>query len=363
MIHVCDVLEGLGRLPDESVQCCVTSPPYYGLRSYLPADHPLKRMEIGQERSYVHYLSRLAAVSKELRRVLRDDGLLWLNVGDAYATKGYKAHPSKCDPKKGPKGWDSNRRGMDAMDTCTPSGLEEKNLLMIPARVALAFQEAGWILRSRIVWYKPNPMPDSAKDRPTCAFEEIFLFSKQGRYYSNFEAIRRMPSEALLKQIAKGYEGQARKDFGAAGVQDASRTKKRVIENARKKIDKQRGHSRRHQGFNERWDHLTREEQMAIGGNIHNVWVIPTKGFKGAHFATFPPEIPRRCILASTRPGDVVLDPFVGSGTTAMVADRLGRKFVGIELDPRSVKMAHERIASDEAREMCQQELLEQGAA
>ena len=205
MPSVYQILEGdaLARLRDQptaSVQCCVTSPPYFGLRSYLPKDHPLKALEMGQEKTYQDYLMSQVSVFQEVRRVLKDDGLLWLNVGDAYATKGYTAHQFKGDSKKAPKAWDNEQRGQDAMNTCGPSYLKEKNLLMNPARLALALQEDGWILRSEIVWYKPNPMPDSAKDRPTCAHEKIFLFSKKGRYYSDFGAIRRKPSEAMLRQ-------------------------------------------------------------------------------------------------------------------------------------------------------------------
>ena len=181
-------------------------------------------------------------------------------------------------------------------------------------------------------------MPESVTDRPTRSHEYLFLLTKRERYYYNHEAIKEPPSPDLLKQIA-----EATKDFEAGMAQDASATKTRIINGYRKRVEKQRGHSRRHDGFNDRWDNLTKDEQMACGSNKRDVWTVAPANYLEAHFATFPTDLIKPCILAGTRPGDVVLDPFGGSGTTGMVALELGRKGVLIELNQDYVKLAQSR--------------------
>lgn len=247
----------LPKLPDKSIQCCVTSPPYWSLRDYdIPG-------QIGLEPTIDQFINRLVEVFSEVKRVLTDDGVLWLNIGDAYTSgdRGYRA-PDKKNPV----------RAM-AYRPDTPEGLKPKDLIGIPWKLAFALQRDGWYLRSDIIWHKPNCMPESVKDRPTRSHEYVFLFSKSERYYYNNDAIR--------------------------------------------------------------------EEN---GRNKRTVWSIPTQPFKGAHFATFPTTLIEPCILAGSHPSDFVLDPFFGSGTVGVICDKLGRRYVGIELQPEYIKIAIERL-------------------
>jgi DNA modification methylase len=335
-IHQGDVLDVLFPWPNAFVQTIVTSPPYWGLRDYGMAD------QIGMEASPAQYIERMVSVFRELRRVLRDDGTVWLNLGDSYAVSG----------KGGGGSFDAERRGWQQikgkrLDRGTgrwgggarpAEGLKAKDLVGIPWRVALALQADGWYLRSDIIWSKPNPMPESVMDRPTKAHEYIFLLSKSERYYYDAAAIRepmKLSSINRLSQDVDAQNGSAR----ANGGEKSNGHMKAVARG-----DKQRGHSRRHAGFNDRWDSMTREEQMALGANRRSVWSIPTKGFPEAHFATFPEDIPTLCIKAGSRIGDVVLDPFMGAGTTAVVAKRLSRPWLGIELNPAYIEIAQRRI-------------------
>jgi DNA modification methylase len=331
-ILVGDCREILPTLPDESVQCCVTSPPYWNLRSYLPRGHPDKSLEIGQESTPQEYVETMRQVFEDVRRILKPDGTLWLNISDTYAAnRGYQV----ADTKHVDVGNDMRSR--------VPIGLKPKDLVGIPWRVAFALQDDGWYLRSDIIWHKPNPMPESVTDRPTRSHEYIFLLSKSPRYYYDHEAIKDPPSPDLLKQIKDGYNGQAIKDYLGASVQDASATKLRIIQGYRKRIDKQRGHSRRHAGFNDKWDALTPEEQAMCGRNKRDVWTVAPANYRQAHFATFPPNLIRPCILAGTRPGDTVLDPFGGSGTTGEVAHLSGRKSILCELNEAYIPMIERR--------------------
>jgi site-specific DNA-methyltransferase (cytosine-N4-specific) len=256
-----DALVVLQRLPSESVQCVVTSPPYWGLRDYNNPD------QIGLELTLPQFINRLTTTFREMRRVLRDDGVFWLNIGDGYTSgnRGWRA-PDKKNPA----------RAMDVRPD-TPDGLKPKDLLGIPWRLAFALQDDGWYLRADVIWNKPNAMPESVKDRPTRAHEYVFMFSKAERYY---------------------YDRNA------------------VLE--------------------------------PNGRNRRSVWDIHTQGFNGAHFATFPPRLVEPCILASTRPGDIVLDPFFGSGTVGAVAQQLNRRYAGIELNPDYVALAARRLAAEE---------------
>lgn len=333
-IHGGDARAVLALLPAGSVQCCVTSPPYYGLRDYGVDG------QIGLEPTPDEYVAEMVAVFREVRRVLRDDGTLWLNIGDGY-TSGNRGR--RAPDKKNPA------RAMSVRPD-TPEELKPKDLQGIPWRLAFALRADGWYLRSDIIWHKPNPMPESVRDRPTSAHEHVFLLSKRDLYFYDADAIREAPSAALIEQVNAGYGGKDTKEYAAAGAQSASGTKSRIIENARAKIDKQRGHGRRHAGFNDRWDAMSRDEQMAIGSNARNVWTIAPKPFKGAHFATMPTTLAERCILAGTKPGDTVLDPFGGAGTTGLVADRLNRNAVLIELNPDYITLANQRIADDRAK-------------
>ena len=300
-----DCREVLRGLPAESVQCCVTSPPYFGLRDYGAAG------QIGLERTPDEYVARLVAVFRELRRVLRTDGTLWLNLGDCYATGAGKVGERPGGGRQGDR-W----KGMAPI---TPAnrlplpGIKTKDLIGIPWMVAFALRADGWYLRSEIIWDKPNAMPESVSDRPTKAHEHIFLLTRSEAYYYDADAIREPHLDKRESKAGdRAFRGQAsirpRGNFEADSA--------------------------------ERYYH-------PAGRNRRTVWKIPTRPFKGAHFATFPPKLVEPCILAGSRPGDMVLDPFAGAGTTGLVAHRLGRSFVGIDLNPDYAQMARDRIRAD----------------
>ncbi len=217
-------------------------------------------------------------------------------------------------------------------------GLSAKNLVGIPWRVAFALQADGWWLRSDIIWAKPNPMPESVTDRPTKSHEYLFLLTKASSYYYDDEAIREPLSAATLQDLltrkSPGEHNGLTKFGKGSGLGAGPRVRK---------TDKQRGHSRRHDGFNDRWDSMSKVEQQIGGANKRSVWTVATAPYPEAHFATYPPDLIKPCVLAGTRVGDTVLDPFAGSGTTGMVALELGRKAVLIELNPAYVKLIEQR--------------------
>jgi site-specific DNA-methyltransferase (adenine-specific) len=252
-----DAVSLLKKLPENLFRCCITSPPYWGLRDYGIDG------QIGAEDQPADYVRRLVEVFEGVRRVLTEDGTLWLNIGDSYTSgnRGYRA-PDRKNPV----------RAM-TYRAPTPEGLKPKDLIGIPWRLAMALQEAGWFLRSDIIWEKPNCMPESVKDRPTRSHEYLFLLTKSVKYYYN---------------------------------------------------------------------HLNVQEPN--GRNRRTVWSIPTEPFPGAHFATFPPKLVEPCVLAGSKPGDWVLDPFFGSGTVGVVCEEQRRNYVGIELNPEYVKIALQRI-------------------
>lgn len=332
-----DVREKIAELPEASVQTCVTSPPYFGLRDYGVDG------QIGLEPTPDAYVAAMVEVFRGVWRVLRDDGTVWLNLGDSYNNRA-KVRETSHQPALNDfvdDRWSERAARGGCRMSLTTGGLKEKDLIGIPWRVAFALQADGWYLRSDIVWSKPNPMPESVQDRPTKAHEYVFLLSKSASYYYDADAIREKYSASTLRQFEDGYDGQATKDYEGTGAQNPSDVKRRIIERAR---NKQRGHGRRHDGFNDRWDNLPKSEQTMFGANCRSVWQIATQPYHDAHFATFPEALPERCIKAGSRVGDTVLDPFTGSGTTGAVAIRLGRQFVGIELNPEYAKLARARI-------------------
>lgn len=304
-----DVRERLRDLPDASVQCCVTSPPYYGLRDYgVPG-------QIGLEPTLAEYIARMVAVFRDVRRVLRDDGTLWLNIGDSYCASATGSDsPGTIRLEGGRRTQSEGGRRPDKSRVWATA--KPKDLLMVPARLAIALQDDGWYLRSDIIWHKPNPMPESVTDRPTSAHEHIFLLTKQARYYYDADAIRE-------KGVTDHKPGRSIAETQHYGAGNGGNTGLTGLIN--------RYHS----------------DDPPTDRNCRNVWKIATKPFSDAHFATFPPELPRRCILAGSREGDTVLDPFLGSGTTLLVADRLGREGIGIELNPTYAAMARRRIEAD----------------
>ncbi|NDE97068.1 MAG: site-specific DNA-methyltransferase [Verrucomicrobia bacterium] len=329
-----DVRERLADLESGSVRCCVTSPPYWGLRDYGVSG------QLGLESTPEAYCSAMVAVFAEVRRVLADDGTLWLNLGDSYAGSpvgtfnggGFKDKSSKTGGRDL-----SGVATSGVMDKLKASGLKQKDLVGIPWMVAFALRADGWYLRSDIIWSKPNPMPESVTDRPTKAHEYIFLLSKSRTYYYDAAAIREPYAASTVTQFDKPYEGKATKDYAGVGVQNPSAIKKRIT-------DKQRGHGRKHAGFNDRWDGMERSAQLQNGANKRSVWNVATHPYPDAHFATFPEALITPCILAGSAHGDTVLDPFTGSGTTGAVAIRHQRNFVGTELNPAYVELARKRI-------------------
>lgn len=310
------------QFPDGCVDCCVTSPPYFGLRDYGMDG------QLGLEPTPDGYVDRMVDVFREVRRLLKPTGTLWLNIGDSYAAnRGYQVPDSKHIDV-------GNSQGAKV-----PDGYKAKDLLMIPAMLAIALRKDGWYLRSDIIWSKPNPMPESVTDRPSCAHEHVFLLSKSAKYYYDAAAIATPMKNSSLNRLAQDVDAQAGSERANGGAKSNGNMK------AVQKKDKQRGHSRKHAGFNDRWDSMTREEQQSYGANARNVWEIATKPFRGAHFATFPPELPRRCIVAGCPVKGWVFDPFMGSGTTGQVAEENGRHWFGCELNPEYIKIARNRTA------------------
>lgn len=293
-------------IPSDSIDAVITSPPYWGLRDYGHAG------QIGLEDTPEAYVARMVEVFREIKRALRDDGTLWLNLGDSYAGSygaqgrqgvgGIVASRSACVERQIAA---SVKREARRGSIPEGSGLKNKDLVGIPWRVAFALQADGWYLRQDIIWYKPNPMPESCRDRCTKAHEYIFLMSKSPRYYWNRE-------EMQVPAVATKSGNKARKDATGRGCPTSG-------------VD-----------GNVPWEGMT--------ANRRSVWTVTTKPFKGAHFATFPPDLVRPCIRAACPPEGLVLDPFAGAGTTLVVALEEGRHSIGFEINPEYVKLAAERI-------------------
>lgn len=343
-ILIGDCRDILKTLPDRSVNCVVTSPPYFGLRDYQVDG------QIGLEATPAEFVAEMVSVFREVRRVLRDDGNLWLNLGDSYAGSwGAQSRPNGNDIGSTitgrsmlsarqilahPKG----NSGKGSLKN-TP-GLKPKDLIGIPWRVAFALQNDGWYLRSEIIWAKPNGMPGSQDDRCTSSHEAIFMFSKSEKYWSDFDAIKTLPRESSIVRLAQDVQAQAGSHRANGGAKTNGAMK------AVGGTDKQRGHSRVHAGFNARWDAMEKSEQQAKPAMMRDVWFVSPGGYEGPHFAVMPEEIARRCILAGCPPAGTVLDPFLGAGTTALVADRLSRDAIGIELSESHAATADNRIRS-----------------
>ena len=296
-----DCKQVLATLPAGSVQCCITSPPYWGLRDYQTDG------QLGLEPTPEEYVANIVAVFREVRRVLRDDGTLWLNLGDSY-TSGNRADR---DPAlvSSSSGLTNRSNGLDRART--PVGLKPKDLVGIPWRVAFALQADGWYLRQDIIWHKPNPMPESVTDRCTKAHEYIFLLTKQLKYYYDNEAVKE----------AGNYEPATRDKSAEGYTADYA--------------------------FGDRFSSGARQYGVAGKRNKRSVWTVTTKPYKGAHFATFPPDLIEPCVLAGSKPGDTLLDPFNGAGTTGVVAMRHGRRYIGIELNADYLEMSCKRIQGE----------------
>ena len=314
---ICDVMDGLAQLADESVHCVVTSPPYWGLRDYGVEG------QIGLEDTPEAYVAKMVEVFREVRRVLRPDGTCWLNLGDSYAssppgnkTKGVSAkstlHGVNSDQYR-----DTLSKSVQTKRNTIVGGLKPKDLIGIPWRVAFALQADGWWLRSDIIWSKPNPMPESVTDRPTKAHEYVFLLTKSPRYFYDAEAIREPLKEGADHDRPRAY------------------------------VDGERGVSSKGNTLPTTEGRLKPMQSNPSGRNKRTVWTIATAPYSEAHFATFPPELPELCIKAGCPKGGTVLDPFGGAGTTGLVADRLQRNAILIELNPEYATMSEARVDKD----------------
>ena len=292
-----DCRETLCAFLPNSARMCVTSPPYYGLRDYGGEDN-----QIGQEQSPEEYIQQLVEVFREVRKILTDDGTLWLNIGDSY----YNYRPGKGQALV--KQTVANNK-QDLPDKCAKRAnklpnLKEKDLIGIPWMLAFALRNDGWYLRQDIIWHKPNPMPESVRDRCTKSHEYIFLLSKNKKYYYDNESIKEPAKDWGTRDRTNGkYHNKG------TGLQP-------------------------HSG-------LTKSYPTK---NKRSVWSITNKPYKGSHFATFPPDLIEPCIKAGSEPNDIILDPFMGSGTTAMVAKSLGRDYIGCELHEDYGDLIHKRI-------------------
>ncbi len=326
-----DCLEVMKGIPDESIQCCITSPPYWGLRDYQTEG------QFGLEETPEAYAAKMVEVFEEVRRVLKPDGTLWLNLGDSYAGSGRGRdadgtwNPGQGGSKQGTNvgstlGRQVNSKSLHknliAGDNTgnawvkPPNGFKRKDLIGIPWMVAFALRSAGWYLRCDIIWSKPNPMPESVTDRPTKAHEYLFLFSKSIKYYYDQDSIREPFAESSVERANQDIDNQAG-SLRAAGGAKTNGPMKMVGD-------------------------------PSVGANKRSVWEIPTQPFKQAHFATFPVKLIEPCILAGSRAGDIILDPFGGAGTTAFRSKELGRKHISIELNPDYCKIAEQRLAQEE---------------
>jgi DNA modification methylase len=321
----------LRTLPDESVHCCVTSPPYFGLRDYGVDG------QIGLEKTPDEFIAAMVEVFRDVRRVLRADGTLWLNLGDSYASVGGPGWQGK-NGQRADRRFTAVRNTVPLREQARTAfkGVKPKDLLMMPARVALALQASGWWLRSDIIWHKPNPMPESVTDRPTSAHEHVFLLAKSERYFFDQEAVLEPVSPNTHARLSQDVQNQ----IGSARAHAGGKTNGNMKAVGRKMAQPGSGVK----------NNTSMDAALAImpsARNIRNVWTIATQPFSEAHFATFPPALIEPCIKAGCPEGGTVLDPFGGAGTTGLVADRLKRDAILIELNPEYAAMAERRIRTD----------------
>lgn len=321
-----DALDALRKLPDSCCRTCITSPPYYGLRDY-GADG-----QIGLENTPDRYIENLVKIFREVHRVLKDDGTLWVNIGDSYAASGKGRNRDGVFNEKAENIQSARQKKSQIRRTIEGNGLKRKDLIGIPWLLAFALRSDGWYLRSDIIWQKPNAMPESVKDRPTRAHEYIFLLSKSPRYFYDVEAV---------KEPAVGFYNAA--PAGSAGTGKPNARRRGNSQTFRGGGAYTHDRAQNNSATVERESHgLTPNESGKR--NRRSVWTIATRPYKGAHFATFPEELVRPCILAGSRPGDTVLDPFAGSGTTGAVAEQEGRDFIGIEINPDYCEIIRQRL-------------------
>lgn len=316
IILIGDVIQKLKEIPFGTVNTCVTSPPYWGLRDYGVSG------QIGLEKTPKEYVTKLVKVFREVWRVLRDDGTLWLNLGDSYASSpAGNFGPDMSMPANGGK-FRENKPKMDYKK----AGLKPKDLVGIPWMVAFALRADGWYLRQDIIWHKPNPMPESVKDRCTKAHEYIFLLSKSQKYYYDYEAIKEPASYNTNERVARSKIGQ--KSIPTEwhnGIRP-------------RKVADTGSYIKNNLSFDAALN------KMPDTRNKRSVWTVTSKPFSGAHFATFPPDLIEPCIIAGSPKDGIVLDPFFGAGTTGIVSLKNGRNYIGIELNPEYAELAENRI-------------------
>ena len=310
-----DVFDKLKELDDNSIDCVVTSPPYWGLRDYgVPG-------QLGLEPTYQEHIKNIVEFFRIMKPKLKDSATVWLNYGDSYAAtingtkvKDQIKNKVQFAGKYLIKGDDRTFR--DKPFSTIQGFLKPKDLVMIPNRIAIALQEDGWWIRSEIIWHKPNPMPESVRDRPTSAHEKIWLITKSKKYYYDADAIREPCTESTKQRYKSGWNGNEKRDY----------------------VSGKQNHFSKYIG-------TEKSKQDALKGkNKRNVWTITTKSCKEAHFATFPKDLIEPCIKAGCPEGGVVLDPFGGSGTTGIVAKSLNRTAILIELNPSYIEIAKKRI-------------------
>ncbi len=313
------------------VQCVVTSPPYYGLRDY---GHP---GQIGLESTPEEYVAAMVEVFECVRELLADDGVLWLNLGDSYAAnRGYQVSSTLMNGEATNRAQACSGRGMRASEF----GLKPKDLIGIPWRVAFALQAAGWWLRQDIIWSKPNPMPESVTDRCMKSHEYLFLLSKSERYYFDQAAIAEPLAESSIERLSQPTIEQHHGSDRVPGKTNGPMKAVGPRFGGAKYGDDKSEQSRTKSGSE--WT-----DSASGKRNRRSVWTIPTQPYSGAHFATFPQALVEPCVLAGSRPGDIVFDPFMGSGTVAQVAQRLGRQYLGCELNPEYQALQQARTMQD----------------
>jgi len=337
-ILVGDCIDMMRTLPDKSVHTCVTSPPYFGLRDYGVDG------QIGLEETPGEFIARLVEVFREVRRVLRDDGTAWVNMGDSYAGS-WGAQGKRETPAAISRNSISNHPKLAAGTGRLTEGYKGKDLMGMPWRLAFALQDDGWYLRQDIIWNKPNPMPESVRDRCTKSHEYVFLLSKSKKYYFDQAAILEPCSpntHARLSQDVQAQIGSERANGGAKSNGNMKATARKTNGvgwgHGSDADERQRGRVKDNDSMNSALAIMPTER------NKRSVWTVATHSFKGAHFATFPPDLIRPCVLAGAPRGGVVLDPFGGAGTTSLVSMQEGRRSIICELNPEYAAMARRRI-------------------
>ena len=302
-----DCLEVLKTLPDESIDMVMTSPPYWALRDYGVDG------QLGLEPTFQGYINKLCDIFDEVKRVLKKEGTCWVNMGDTYISKGEGRHDGYTDPK-----YKNGRVGRKIEANALPQIIPEKCLAQIPSRFAIEMTNRGWILRNEIIWHKPNCMPSSVKDRFTVDFEKLFFFVKSKKYWFETQYENRITDPIKdLERIRNQQKGNNKNNQGGVSTFKNTLTDKQILEQAKK------------------------------GRTKRTVWKITTKPYKEAHFATYPEQLCETPIKAGCPKDGIVLDPFFGAGTTGLVAQKLNRNYVGIELNPEYIKIAEQRLRQE----------------